>query len=778
VENARAGTKAWAFSKRAASHEVEGYASTTSASAGEVVTLYVSTSAPAGVRWELYRLGYYSGLGGRFVAGNGPVDVAPQTACPADSTTGLVECAWTPTFSVAVDPAWVSGHYLFKLTRDDGYEAYVPLIVREASPRAPLLVESNVSTWQAYNEWGGASLYSNHLPASVGFSGPRGYRVSFDRPYATPSWTGVGPGDLFLAEILMLRWLERKGYDVAYVTNLDVDGTPGLLDKRELFLVVGHDEYWSMGQRDAVDKARDEGRSLAFFAANSAYWRIRYEPSSRGADRRVITCYKDRDLDPRRGEPDVTYMWRSNPFPRPENALTGGMYELVSKADGFPLLVTNASHWAFEGTGVLNGDTLSHIIGDEWDHVWVSSVSPASLEVVSHSGAFGAYGSDAPADMTVYYPTDSSFVFSAGTIAWARGLGEPGYEDSRVARITENVLARAGLIPRERTVVEPRTAPTDVGDAASVTVVAGTGASGYADGTAGEAQFAAPAGVAADPSGNLYVTDVSNHRIRKITPDGVVSTIAGCGPAGVATSYLFRDGAGSNACFSVPTGIAVGPDGMIYVSDSHNNRIRKITPDGTTTTFAGRGSQGAEDATDPLRARFAYPRGLAFGPDGALYVADAYNHAIRRIGTNGVTTIVQNSDELTAVAVGPDGAVYVANDAAVSVVQNGALVPIANGGGTPGDRGGPGATARLRPADGLLVDGNFLIVSDSQNYKVRRIALSADHTVTTLVGDGRGGLEVGTGATTHVANPRGLALTPSGYVVADSGNNRILRIAR
>jgi sugar lactone lactonase YvrE len=777
AENALSGTAAWEFTKRANNHEVEGYASTTSAAAGEAITLYVSTSQPARVRWELYRLGYYAGLGGRFIAAHAAIDVVPQAPCPADPATGLVECAWTPTFSVGIDPAWVSGYYLFKVVRDDGYEAYVPLIVREAAPRAPLLVQSNVTTWQAYNLWGGASLYANALPSSVGFTGPRGYRVSFDRPYISPSMSGIGPGDLF-DEQLMVRWLEKKGYDVAYATNLDVDGTPGLLDRRALFLDDWHDEYWSLGERAAVENARDEGVSLAFFGANTAYWRIRLEPSSRGAARRIITCYKDPVSDPHHGQPDVTNTWRSPPFARPENALTGSMYELVTRADGFPMLVTNASHWVYAGTGVVNGDTLSHIVGNEWDHLWVNHLTPPSLELLAHTDAFGLYGSDAPADMTVYYPTDSSFVFSAGTIEWARALGEAGYEDSRVARITENVLERAGLIPAERTVVEPRTLPTDVGNAATVTVVAGNGASGWNDGAAEVAEFAAPAGVAVDRTGDIYVTDVRNHRIRRITPDGTVSTIAGCGPPDVTTSFLFRDGTGDNACFSVPTGLAVGPDGNLYVSDSHNHRIRKVTPDGITTTFAGTGAQGFRDAASPLDARFAYPRGLAFGPDGGLYVADAYNSAIRRIAADGVTTIVQGGNELTGVAVAPDGTVYVVNDVSVFVVQRGSLVPIANVDGPPGDRAGPGATARLRPAEGILVDGNFLIVSDTQNYKVRRIALTPDHTVTTLIGDGRGGLEVGTGSTTRVVNPRGLALTPSGYLVADSGNNRILRVVR
>jgi sugar lactone lactonase YvrE len=778
LENTKLGTSAWALTQPAASNEVEGYASATSASPGDVITLAVSTSTEIPVHWELYRLGYYAGLGGRFVAKAPPVSVFPQAACPADSTTGMVECSWTPTFTIPIDPEWVSGYYLFKLVRDDGFEAYVPLVVRERRPRAPLIVQSNVATWQAYNSWGGSSLYANALPSSSGFSASRAYRVSFDRPYQYSSRTGQGPGDLFLSELWMLQWLEMKGYDVAYVTNIDLDRTPGLLDGRKLFLIAGHDEYWSVAERTAADQARDCGVSLAFFSANTAYWRIRLEPSSSGVPARVITCYKDPDLDPKRGQPDVTIRWRENPFAQPESKLIGQMYDLFTSMDGFPEVVTDASHWVYEGTGVKNGDTLSHVVGYEWDHIWENSVSPGSLEVIARSDAFGAYGSDAPSNMTVYYPGRSSIVFSAGTIGWAKGLGAPGYEDSRIARITENMIKRAGLPPDQPTIVEPATPPTDVGNASEVVLVAGSGIRGYKDGPATDAQFNAPAGVAVDSGGNIYVTDARNHRVRKIAPDGTVSTLAGCGSPDRTTPSEadFRDGAGQKACFSAPTGIAVGPDGMIYVSDAHNNRIRKITPAGVVTTFAGNGAKGNGDAINPRDATFAYPRGLAFAPDGALYVADAYNRSIRRIDSGGVTTLVQSTGELTAVAVASDGTVYVVSDSNVSMVVAGMLVPIVNPSGPAGDQAGPGATARLRPSDGILIDGNSLIVSDSQNYKVRRIALSGDHTVTTLVGDGRGGAELGTGATAHIENPRGLALTPLGYIVADSGNNRILRI--
>ena len=211
----------------------------------------------------------------------------------------------------------------------------------------------------------------------------------------------------------MLRWLESKGYDLAYTTNVDVDEHPELLDGRKLFLDVGHDEYWSNGERDALEHARDRGLSLAFFSGNSGYWRIRLERSSSGASRRVITCYKDAALDPKGDGPDATVKFRDPPYPRPENALIGQMYELFTHMDGFPLVVTNPSHWIYAGTGIAAGDALSHVVGDEWDHVFANRESPAGLQILAHSDAFGAYGSDVPSDVTVYYPTRASFVFAA-----------------------------------------------------------------------------------------------------------------------------------------------------------------------------------------------------------------------------------------------------------------------------------------------------------------------------------------------------------------------------
>jgi hypothetical protein len=778
VENRRRGSSAWRITVPSASSEIEGYASTTSAAAGDAVAVMVSASRAGHASWALYRLGYYGGAGARLVTTGGPVGVSPQAECATSSTTGMVECDWPPTFSVVVDPAWVTGQYLFKLTRADGFESYVPLVVREAAPRAPMLFQSSVTTWQAYNTWGGSSLYLNLLPSSAGFDGPQAYKVSFDRPYeferpvrqAQPEveW---GAGQLFLSEIWMLTWLEKQGYDMAYLTNLDVDATPEVLDGRRMFLDAGHDEYWTRGERKALEAARDAGVSLGFFSANSAYWRVRLEPSSSGTARRIVTCYKDASIDPTHNAPDTTMQWRAQPYPDPEARLLGQMYQLWTNLDSFPLVVREPWHWIFRDTGLVAGDTLSHVVGYEWDRIYPGNGTPDTLESMADSPTFGSFGSTSGATVTAYYPTASSVVFAAGSITWAWGLGKPDYADTRVSKITENVLDRAGMCPAAPIHVVPPPEPTDVGDAAEVTLVAGTGHPGHKDGPAASAEFDSPAGVAADAAGTIYVTEAHNHSIRRILPDRTVSTLAGCGPD-ATTNGSFADGTGTAACFSVPTGIVVGPDGNLVVSDTGNRRIRLVTPEGVVTTYGGDGTNQRRDG--PLaQARFQAPRGLAFGPDGSLYVADY--RALRRITKGDVTTLAYGT-EVSAVAVAQDGTVYavLTSEGSIVVAKDGVFVPVVNASKTFGDRAGPGSDARLRPADGLLLDGNRLIVSDSANYKIRRVAIADGYAVTTFVGSGLFGTAIGTGATARVVNPRGLGVLGSGYLIADSGNHRVL----
>jgi DNA-binding beta-propeller fold protein YncE len=791
AENRKPGSPTWRITQAASNHEIEGYASSPSAAPGDTVTLFVNASQAHAATWELYRVGYYGGVGARLVA-TAPFAATKQAPCPVDTQTGLVECAWKPSVTVPIEGEWFTGQYLFKLVREDGFESYVPLVIREPAPKAPIIFQASVTTWQAYNLWGGSSLYKNLLPASAGYTPDKARRVSFDRPYeykrpieAGQPETEFGAGHLFLAEIFMLQWLEMKGYDVAYVTNLDVDQNPEVLANRLLFLSVGHDEYWTEGERDAVDHARDAGVSLGFFSANDAYWRIRLDPSAGGVPNRVVTCYKNPNLDPNKRKTERTVRFRDDD--QPEDALIGQMYGLFTSMDAFPLIVGDASHWLYDGTHASEGDTLSHVVGYEWDRVQTPALAPPSLEVISSSPVVDHFGLPDVSDVTAYYPTSSSLVFSAGTISWSWGLGKPGFEDPRIQRMTENVLSRAGLRPFVVTSVPPHQPPQDHVKASEVTLVAGTGKPGYVDGPSIEAQFDSPLGVAVTAGGVIYVTEARNHRIRKIAAiDGRVSTLAGCAPDDQHVGN-FADGEGTDACFNLPSGIAVAEGGTIYVSDTNNHRIRAITPTGMVTTIAGNGSTTSSDSENPLYAGIPYPRGFAIGPDGAFYViADATT--VRRIDAAGVTTVATSPSELSGVVVAADGTLYVVATGAstVSILQHGQLVPLVNPLAIFGDRSGPGDTAMLRPAEGLVVDGTSLVVSDSANYKVRRIELSPSHEVTTLVGDGWYGDALGTAA--RVVNPRGIAVmascpsaAPGGpsstcYIVADSGNHRILRV--
>jgi sugar lactone lactonase YvrE len=763
IENRLEGTDAFALSKPALNREVEGYASTTSASPGDTVEISVNVSRAQGVRWDLYRVGYYQGRGARLVSSGAAVDVEPQPEPSVSSETGLLECDWANAIEFVVEASWTSGYYLLKLTTDDGFESHVPLVIRESGRSAPLLMQACVTRWQAYNLWGGINLYVNHLPSPQVFTGPRGYQVSFDRPY------GAQPDASMLIEHSMARWLERQGYDVAYVTNLDIDGSPELLQGRKLYMTAGHDEYWSLAERNALEDARDKGLSMAFFSGNTAYRRIRFDASGRGVARRVITCFKDAGIDPVKDAPDTTADFHNKPHARPENGMLGVLWAGWGNLHGFPFVVSDPEHWVYEGTGVQAGDSLGSIVGYEWDMVGDNDASPHDLEVIAASPALHEYGYMSQHHSTVFYPTPSSFVFAAGTIGWAKGLFDEGVADARVQRATENILFRAGLFPEARVVLPPPPS-YELHIASRARVLAGSGKAGHADGPAETAQFSSPAGIALGPAGELYVCDSGNHLVRKIARDGRVTTVLG-------------DGGKDGIKLDTPTGIAVDANGNVYVSDTGSSRIFLLSADGAASVYAGHAhAQELTDAPDPGKARFNLPRGLALDENGALFVADFRNDAIRRIEPNGgaVSTVVTSAGGPTALALGADGTLYYVATwlgAIIGISPKGERTVLANPKLTFGDRGGRGAEAALRPADGLLLTSDGLVFTDTGNNRIRTVALDKERTVLTLIGSGRNGDAVGAGHDTELSLPRALARVSDGYVVADTANHRILQFS-
>ncbi|WP_195760084.1 putative Ig domain-containing protein [Flavobacterium sp. LC2016-23] len=320
----------------------------------------------------------------------------------------------------------------------------------------------------------------------------------------------------------------------------------------------------------------------------------------------------------------------------------------------------------------------------------------------------------------------------------------------------------------------------------ATTTFAGSGETGDTDGSAVTASFDRPNGVAVDAAGNVYVADTYNHTIRKITPAGVVSTLAGSGTAGAA------DGNGVAASFNLPGGVAVDAAGNLYVADTSNNKIRKITSQGVVTTLAGSGAAGAANGTG-TSASFKLPNGLAVDAYGTIYVADTGNHKIRKITPDGVVSTLAGSGSLgyadaystTAqffspygVAVDALGVVYVAdknNNSIRKIALDGKVSTLA-GNGTSGDVDAKGKLARFYYPKGVAVDAlGTVYVADGDNYKIRQISPSGE--VTTLAGSGLRGTADDNGAAASFYNPFAVALDAFGTVyVADTNINKIRKV--
>lgn len=319
------------------------------------------------------------------------------------------------------------------------------------------------------------------------------------------------------------------------------------------------------------------------------------------------------------------------------------------------------------------------------------------------------------------------------------------------------------------------------------TILAGSGAAGHRDGPADSATFYKPFGLALDNTGNLYIADEGNHLIRKIDPASLVTTLAGA--AGIAG---FVNAADTSASFNKPFGVATDASGNVYVADAGNNVIRFITPAGVVSTFAGTGVAGAANGKDT--ATFDSPLGVAADQSGIVYVADYGNNLVRKItpdgtvstlaGKNGVTGSTNGLDTAAtfdlpqSLAVDGAGNIYVAdngNNMIRKITPDGMVSTLA-GNGSVGSANGSGASATFNSPFGIAVDaaGN-VYVADSGNNLIRKITPGG--VVSTFAGSGARGASNGTGASATFNTPSGLAVDGSGNVyVADENNNLIRKI--
>ncbi len=273
---------------------IQGFTTQISVDRGETVHFKIKTESSA-YHLDIYRMGYYGGDGARKVASNiAPSAKLPQSqpACKTEASTGLVDCGnWAESASWAVPSTAVSGIYFAKLIRTDKSSegSLVVFVVRNDESHSNLVFQTADTTWEAYNRYGGNSLYVG----GPGTDPERAYKVSYNRPLTT---RGTTPEDApFAAEYPMVRWLERNGYDTSYISGVDVAKSASPILQHKVFLSVGHDEYWSASQREHVEEAREAGVNLAFFSGNEIFWKTRWANSIDGSNSsyRTIVCYKE-----------------------------------------------------------------------------------------------------------------------------------------------------------------------------------------------------------------------------------------------------------------------------------------------------------------------------------------------------------------------------------------------------------------------------------------------------------------------------------------------------
>ena len=318
-----------------------------------------------------------------------------------------------------------------------------------------------------------------------------------------------------------------------------------------------------------------------------------------------------------------------------------------------------------------------------------------------------------------------------------------------------------------------------------VTTVAGSGTIGSTNGTGIAASFNYPCGVAVDASGNLFVADRDNNKIRKITPAGVVTTFAGSGSSGSL------EGTGTAASFSSPEGVAIDTSGNIFVADTRNAKIRKVTPSGVVTTFTGSGSGGSTDGSGTA-ASFNSPQDLIVDGGGNVFVADSNNfdnHKIRKITSAAVVTTIAginmaqdgpgtaaNFGSPQGVAMDTSGNIFVADGSKIRKITPAGVVTTFAGSGSSGSTDGTGTAASFGGLGGVASDASGnLFIADTGNNKIRKITPAG--VVTTFAGSGGQGRVNGTGTAASFSRPEGVAVDASGNVfVADASNHMIRKI--
>ena len=468
---------------------IQGFADPFSVNVGGSINFKISSPAKA-YAVDIYRMGYYGGDGARLIASITPnITVSQgQPACNTNTSTGLVDCGnWGVSATWNVPATAVSGVYFAHIYRTDGTsdENQIPFVVTNNASTSGVLFMTSDETWQAYNDWGGYSLYtgtSTGSPWCCSHLDPqRAVQVSYNRPFATRYDTPYGQDYFFYAEFPMIEFLEENGYNVSYVSQSDVSapGAASMIEQHKVLMNTGHSEYWDAGDRTNVTAARNAGVNLAFFTGNTMWWKTRWANSQYGnePDRTLIT-YKE-SLDSTQSDPSDpptwTGEWRDPRFSppgdggQPENALTGQLWMVncFSYSDTVPASYSKLQIWRNTAVAKLqSGQTYTmpgETLGYEWDEPVDNGFQPPGeinmsktcedVDQLLLDPTEDLSTGNACNSMTLYRASSGALVFDAGTVQWAWGLNANHDGDAKnpadpaMQQATVNLFADMGVQP-------------------------------------------------------------------------------------------------------------------------------------------------------------------------------------------------------------------------------------------------------------------------------------------------------------------------------------------
>jgi hypothetical protein len=439
---------------------VWGYADRHSVASGERFGIMASTGPELKTvtgRIEVFRIGYYGASDRNCVLSVGPEEVVQRRVQLGAASIGA---SWPSVWDIATD-GWETGYYTVDFIDDsDGHRdqdvAYI--VVTNPDKSGDVLIELSSNTYQAYNGWGGASLYE------TAFTFDRAQMVSFDRP-TLPRF--------FRYEYYFVLWIERlaaaENLKVDYATNYDLYRDPAFAEKYKLLVSGSHNEYWSKEEFDAVYRRIFElGRNTLFLGANTAYWQVRYgdldNPTGGVGRGRQLICYKydedpirQRVADEREAMLLVTAMFREESR-RPETMLMGVAYQswFWSQSDAkYPYFVVRTDLPFFTGTGYREGEAIGDLIGHEWDNtdpegdgkrLWDAEKSQITLldsqlvKVVFRGAPFDHEGKQGTAEAVYFASPAGAKVFSTGSCRWAWGLAKPQFAQDKFKKFNRNLI--------------------------------------------------------------------------------------------------------------------------------------------------------------------------------------------------------------------------------------------------------------------------------------------------------------------------------------------------